>query len=127
MKQLTKYTLTFLGGLTLGGSTGAVGGFAGTYTIIQPQVLIKDINGNGDKDLCVKLYDTRQICSIDFDKDGSQDIVIFRDDKLEKISFGKNVCPIDDKEKETIFPSLNDILDVTKNTKYISRESPYQK
>ncbi len=105
-----EYIAAMLGGFVIGGL--AVGGGAGYFVHNlarekgleegyahgleegQPKVGFADYNGDGNLEICIKMYDGRAACTGDFDEDGLQDIIIFNEDLgVETIKFGKKGLP----------------------------------
>ncbi len=101
-----KYILAILGGAVIGGLSlgggaayltykralekGMEEGYAQGLEEGQPKVGSADYNGDGNLEMCIKMYDGRAACTGDFDEDGLQDIVIFNKDLgVETIKFGK--------------------------------------
>ena len=96
MKQMWQYALVALGGVTLGGATCGPSGYALGYISHKPDLVVEDLNDDGNDDLCVMMDKSKAWCAMDYNRDGAQDIVEIDLTKIELkvISYGKNPCQI---------------------------------
>ena len=115
MKHWRKYALIGAGCLVTG-TTGVAAvyisyqkgydrGYDRGYDESEPVYLVKDLDNDGDEELCIGINEAETVCSVDINKDGAQDIVTLdiQNEKVKDIKFGKNRClknsSIDDKVK----------------------------
>lgn len=101
------YALAALGGLAFGGITCGSGGYLYGYYKSEPEVLVQDLNLDGNDDLCVLMNKDEALCAIDYNQDGAMDIVAIDLAKGEPrmISYGKNPCFAKSVEQLLIPPS----------------------
>lgn len=99
MSNWWKYVVGGLAGSFLAGNVGLLGGlYVGSKRVYQKGIsesyVIRDINSDGDPDLCVMKSENELTCSSDFNNDGAMDILTYnaKEDKVTDIKFGKNVC-----------------------------------
>ena len=101
MSNWWKYVAVSVGTVAIVGTAGLAGSYLSykkgvTEGKNSPEYLIKDINGDGDDDLCVRINRFDAVCSIDIDDDGAQDIVYLdgETEKIKDIKYGKKKCLI---------------------------------
>lgn len=94
MSKKWPYALVALGSFALGGVTCGSGGYLYGYYKSEPEVLVQDLNQDGNDDLCVFMNEYEARCAIDYNMDGAGDIVDIDLVKGEpkRISYGKNPC-----------------------------------
>ncbi|MDO8511429.1 MAG: hypothetical protein Q7S55_04665 [Nanoarchaeota archaeon] len=110
------YALAALGSFALGGVLGVVGGshngfkkgYEEGYNNSEPEYVVRDFNEDGDEDLCVALNATEVLCSIDYNRDGAQDLVKGDiEGNIHGVRYGKKVCLTPEMVQEIIKdPSL---------------------
>lgn len=88
------YALAALGSFAFGGITCGSGGYLYGYYKSEPEVLIKDLNQDGNDDFCVLMNEYEAWCAMDYNEDGAGDIVEIDlvTSETKRVSYGKNPC-----------------------------------
>lgn len=94
MSKKWPYVVVALGSFAFGGMTCSPAGYLLGYYYRGQEVLVQDLNDDGNDDLCVLMNENEAKCAIDYNLDGAGDIVEvdLAKGEFKKISLGRNPC-----------------------------------